>query len=285
MSLLSAWIQTQEVTPLGDVDGYRAAVRTGLKRVLGAVPGREASGCTVLIYHRVGGGSPDERDLAVADFEAQLDELASHDVLRLDDALDRIERGDTSPSVVLTFDDGFRDVYEHAWPRLREARLPSTLYLATAFVGGTMHWDGSTAKAAGPALEWAHIEEMASTGLVTVGAHTHNHARPELLTTEELDFCDSAIEERLGTRPRHFAYPWGVAVPRMEEELRRRYRSSVTGELGRNQPGVDLARLRRVPVRRTDPIGFFRAKLRGSLGPEKAYAGMVALAKRSGARA
>ncbi|WP_197536256.1 polysaccharide deacetylase family protein [Blastococcus saxobsidens] len=239
----------------------------------------------MLIYHRVGGGSPDERDLAVADFEAQLDELASHDVLRLDDALDRIERGDTSPSVVLTFDDGFRDVYEHAWPRLREARLPSTLYLATAFVGGTMHWDGSTAKAAGPALEWAHIEEMASTGLVTVGAHTHNHARPELLTTEELDFCDSAIEERLGTRPRHFAYPWGVAVPRMEEELRRRYRSSVTGELGRNQPGVDLARLRRVPVRRTDPIGFFRAKLRGSLGPEKAYAGMVALAKRSGARA
>ena len=249
------------------------------------MPGRQASGCTVLIYHRVGGGSPDERDLAAADFEAQIDELAGHDVLSLDDALDRLERGDMSPSVVLTFDDGFRDMYENAWPRLREAAMPSTLYLATAFVGGTMHWDGSTAKAAGPALTWAQIEEMTSSGLVTVGAHTHNHVRPERLTVEELEKCDAAIASRLGTSPRHFTYPWGIPVPAMEGELRRRYRSTSTGQLGRNLPGADFARLRRVPVRRTDPIGFFRAKLRGSLGPEKTYAAMVALAKRGGARA
>ncbi|GAA3180999.1 hypothetical protein GCM10010531_38980 [Blastococcus jejuensis] len=257
-------------------------VRRALKRALGLLPGMAASGCTLLIYHRVGGGSPDERDLSVADFEAQLDALAAHDVIGLDAALDRLERGDSSPSVVLTFDDGFRDVYENAWPRLRDAEMPFTVYLASAFVGGTMHWDGSTAKAAGPALEWPHLEEMAASGLMTIGAHTHHHVRPEHLTVDELELCDATIESELGQRPRHFTYPWGVPVPAMEVELRQRYRSASTGELGRNLPGVDFARLRRIPVRRTDPPGFFRAKLRGSLIPERVYGRVVAAAKAGG---
>jgi hypothetical protein len=72
----------------------------------------------------------------------------------------------------------------------------------------------------------------------------------------------------------------------MEDALRARFRSSATGDLGRNTPGTtDPARLRRVPVRRTDPPAFFRAKLTGGLGPEKAYGAFVGLAKKAGARA
>ncbi len=216
------------------------------------------------------------------DFEAQLDVLADHEVLGLDAALDRLTEGDASPSVVLTFDDGFRDVYEHAWPRLRAAGLPFTLYLATGFIGGTMHWDGSTAKAAGPALNWSQLAEMAASGLMTLGAHTHDHVRPERLDIDQLERCDAVLENRLGVRPRHFTYPWGVRVPRMEGELRHRYRSTSTGELGRNQPGCDLTALRRVPVRQTDPIEFFRAKLSGGLWPERTYARLVSLAKAGG---
>src|SRR5205807_6820089 len=67
-----------------------------------------AAGATLLVYHRVGGGSPDERDLAVADFAAQLDALPAGVVVGLDDAVDRLDRGERTPSVVLTFDDGFR---------------------------------------------------------------------------------------------------------------------------------------------------------------------------------
>lgn len=260
-------------------------MRRRLKGLLGLAPGSAAAGCTMLIYHRVGGGSPDERDLSVSDFEAQVEALADHDVVGIDVALDRLTAGDASPSVVLTFDDGFRDVHEHAWPVLRDAELPFTLYLATGFIGGTMHWDGSTAKAAGPALTWPQIEEMAASGLVTVGAHTHDHVRPEHLSIEQLDRCDAAVEDHLGARPRHFTYPWGIPVDRMEPELRRRYRSTSTALLGRNQPGEDLARLRRVPVRQTDPVNFFRAKLRGQLRPERAYAGIVSLAKAGGVRA
>lgn len=257
----------------------RQTVKAALAR--GIPPLGRPAGATLLIYHRVGGGSPDERDLAPAEFVRQLDVLAGHDVVAIDDALDRLDGGDGAPTVVLTFDDGFADVHAHAWPVLRERRVPFTLYLATSFLGATMQWDGSTAKAAGPALTWPQVEEMVASGLCTLGNHTHRHVRPERLTSVELDECTHAIEGRLGVTPRHFAYPWGVAVPSITADLAARFRSASTGELGRNRPGGDPLRLKRLPVRRTDPLPYFEAKLRG-LGAERAYAGIVRGAKLMG---
>jgi peptidoglycan/xylan/chitin deacetylase (PgdA/CDA1 family) len=260
----------------------RGALKRGLAVLGGKAPGR---GATVLIYHRVGGGSADERDTPAAAFEAQLDVLARHDVVSLDAALDRLDAGDDRPCVVLTFDDGFADVHAHAWPMLRERGLPFTVYVATAYVGREMQWEGSTARSTGAALTWDQLGEMAASGLCTVGNHTHTHARPHALSAEELDRCSDDVEARLGTRPRHFAYPWGIAVPALDAEVRARFRSAATGDLGRNLPGADPVRLARVPVRRSDPVAFFAAKLMGDLWPERAYAGIVRVGKRVGARA
>lgn len=245
-----------------------------------------ARGATVLIYHRVGGGSPDERDVPVEAFARQVEALRGVRVVPLDEAVDRLERGDASPTTVLTFDDGFADVHEHAWPLLRDAQLPFTLYLASGYVGTTMHWEGSTAKdTGGKALSWDQLREMVDSGLCTVGNHTHDHVRPELLEVGQLDRCSAEVRANLGVETRHFAYTWGIPVPAMEPELRRRFRTAATGELGRNVPGGDPLRLRRVPVRGTDPLAFFSAKVAGSLLAERVYGGAVLVAKRAGARA
>lgn len=261
----------------------RRAVKRQLSRTV--LPRRQV-GTTALIYHRVGGGSADERDLPTAEFADQLDVLAGHDVVSIDTALDRLDAGDRTPSVVLTFDDGFADVHTNAWPLLRERGMPFTLYLATGYVGATMHWEGSTSRSPGAALTWGQVAEMAGSGLCTVGNHTSSHPRPEKLTPAELDQCSDAMEEHLGrgARPRHFAYTWGVEVPWMRQSLRMRFRSAATGRLGRNLPGYDPMALRRIPVRGSDPIEFFTAKLGGRLLPERAYALAVAAAKRLGAR-
>ena len=205
-------------------------------------------GLTVLIYHRVGGETADERDVSLDGFAEQMELLASHRVLSLDDALDELAAGDDRPKTVLTFDDGFEDVHSAAFPTLAEHRLPFTLYLTAGCVGGAMSWEGSTATRPGPALSWAQIEDLVGSGLCTIGNHTHTHVGPDELTEVELDRCSSAIEARLGIRPAHFAYTWGVAVPAMEPALRNRFRSSASGEVGRNHPGQDVHRLRRVPV-------------------------------------
>lgn len=261
--------------------------RRRLKEVLARPAAtRPAPGLTTLIYHRVGGGTPDERDIAVDAFTAQMDVLVGHRVVDLDTGLDEIEAGDESPKVAITFDDGFADVAEVALPILVERRLPFTVYLATRYVGGAMHWEGSTARGGpAPALTWDQVGELQATGLVTIGNHTHAHVRPEELDEEQLDACSATIRERTGAVPRHFAYPWGIVVPRCEPAIRARFRTAATGQVGRHRAGDDPLRLRRVPVRGSDPLVFFRAKLTGRLGPERAYGAVVAAAKRGGARA
>jgi peptidoglycan/xylan/chitin deacetylase (PgdA/CDA1 family) len=245
--------------------------------------GRGASGTTILIYHRVGGGTPDERDLPTLEFEVQVEELSRHRVVHLDAALDELEAGDDSPKVVITFDDGFEDVHRTAWPLLRAAGLPFTLYITTAYMDGTMHWPGSTSRHPGPALGWNQLEELAASGLATIGNHTHTHARPDDLSIEELDTCSEMLERRLGIVPQHYCFTWGVPVPAARQLLDERFRSAATGLVGRNVQGQDLLGLHRIPVRGTDPIGFFRAKLTAGLGPERAYERIVRVAKGLGA--
>jgi peptidoglycan/xylan/chitin deacetylase (PgdA/CDA1 family) len=264
------------------VSGGRAAVK---RRLAWRVDDGPASGLTCLIYHRVGGGTPDERDLALAAFRAQMDELTRHRVVGLDQAVAELAAGDDRQKVVITLDDGFADVATAALPVLSERDLPFTLYVATGYIGGEMHWDGSTAKAPGPALSWEQLAELAASPLCSIGNHTHSHARPERLTVQELDACTRLLSERIGVVPRRFAYTWGIPVPALEPALRARFVSAATGHLGRAHPGADLVGLPRVPVRGSDPIEFFRAKLTGRLLPERAYATLVATAKRAGLRA
>lgn len=262
-------------------------MRSALKRQLSRLDRRrDVSGATLLIYHRVGGGSPDERDIARPAFEAQLDLLGRHDVVSLDTALDRLDAGDATPSVVLTFDDGFRDLFDNAWPGLRDRGLPFTVYLATAYVGSIMKWEGSTARAPGPALTWEQLGEIRESGLCTIGNHTHSHAPPTGLNEAEVDRCSDDVETHLGAeaRPRHFAFTWGIEVPAMRPMLRERFRSAATARLGHNLPGYDPMALRRVPVRGSDPIEFFAAKLTAGLLPERTYGLGVRMAKRLGVR-
>ncbi len=258
--------------------------RSRLKRLLTVLAGSSpAEGATFLIYHRVGAGTGDELDVPATAFARQLEQLDSHEVLSIDAALDRLDAKDPRPCVVLTFDDGFEDVYDNAWPLLRERQLPFTVYLASSYVSTPMVWEGSTAKgAAGRGVSWDHLAEMVESGLCTVGNHTHRHVPPDSLSASELDECTAVIESRLGVTPSHFTYPWGVAVPTMERALEQRFRSASTGRIGRNTPDTHRLRLARVPVRQSDPDEFFAAKLTGRLLPERAYARLVAAAKAAG---
>lgn len=259
--------------------------RTLTKAALGTlrhVDRAPAAGATLLIYHRVGGGTGDELDLPASAFAAQLDALVDggHDVVGLDVALDRLDVGDDRPCVVITFDDGFADVHDVALPLLRHRGLPFTLYLAAGLVGAAMAWEGSTARSQGaPALTWPQLDALRSSGLCTIGNHTWDHAAPEAMTIEQLDRCSEAIEAHVGIRPAHFAWTWGIPVPALVPAVRDRFRSAATGTVGRNEPGGDRHALRRVPVRATDPPSFFAAKLSGHLWAERAYVAAAGLAR------
>jgi peptidoglycan/xylan/chitin deacetylase (PgdA/CDA1 family) len=218
------------------------------------------AGITVLIYHRVGGGTDSTVDLPVDEFRRQLDILNGIcRVIGLDDAVAALAAGGpVEPAVVLTFDDGTADFTDHAVPALTDAGVPATLYVASGFVetGRPFPWGA-------PPASWPALRDAAAGGLVTIGSHTHDHLVLQRLEVgaarADLDRSLDTIGERLGERPTHFAYPKAVPAPAaIEAEVRHRFRTAALAGNRVNIAGrCDLHRITRSPVKRgLDPDAF-----------------------------
>lgn len=233
---------------------------------------RRPPGVVILIYHCVGGGRSTSVDLPVGLFEEQVAFLAEHaTVLDLDAALEVLAGRRSLPpnAVVLTFDDGTADLVDHALPILDRYHLPATLYVATGFVDAPRSIWGD-----GGSLSWAGLREMVSTGLISVGSHTHSHVLLDRLPSGdiagELDRSIELIGEHVGVEVQHFAYP--KALPpsaAADAEVRRRFRSAALAGTRANVPGhTDPHRLARSPVQLSDGMRWFARKARGGMGFE-----------------
>lgn len=92
----------------------------------------------VLMYHGLVPAGSGIRAWTMVDqdgFRCQLSHLRDHcDVVSIAEALAPGRRTGHRRRVVLTFDDGYRSVYELAFPLLREFGMPATVFVTTAFV-------------------------------------------------------------------------------------------------------------------------------------------------------
>ena len=237
-------------------------VRKMSKAVLtppGWVGRRRPGDVVVLLYHRVG-PVPSEIELPAETFERQIRELAARErVLTLDEAV----ADDHDGGVVVTFDDGTPDFHRTVLPLLVEHGVPAHLYLAT----------GHVANGVGEGLTWPQLSEAISTGLVTVGSHTHSHAdlsrASEWAAEDEMRKSKELIEDRLGVACEHFAYPWSVGSPAADRVARRLFLTAALDAWRTNRAGrIDAHRLGRVPILRSDGRFFFRRKVRGQLDTE-----------------
>jgi peptidoglycan/xylan/chitin deacetylase (PgdA/CDA1 family) len=89
-------------------------------------------------------------------------------VITLDEIARRQERGEPlpDPAVVLTIDDADRSVHELAWPLLREYGVQAHLFVPTGRVA--TRWSGIEV------CTWAELKEMADSGTIILGSHTHD---------------------------------------------------------------------------------------------------------------
>jgi peptidoglycan/xylan/chitin deacetylase (PgdA/CDA1 family) len=97
-------------------------------------------GLICLTYHRIGvpsaddGFDPELWSASAADFDAQIRHLKRHfDVITADD-LDAVRRTDGGRYVMVTFDDGYRDNYDVAFPILKAHGVRATFFVATGFL-------------------------------------------------------------------------------------------------------------------------------------------------------
>jgi peptidoglycan/xylan/chitin deacetylase (PgdA/CDA1 family) len=224
---------------------------------------RRPTGPRILIYHRVGLDSASQIEVATEDFVWQLEWLLEHrEIASLESALDRWNEPSSERLVVLSFDDGYADTYDTAFPLLKRHGLPFTLYLATAGVGEAGR------------LTWGQIEEMVASGLLTVGAHTHRHVDlrgvSEEQARDEMETSNGLIEQHAGVRPLHFAYPWGYWSARADGPARQLYESAMLGSAPAwGAVPHDRHMVYRYPVQLGDGRRWFPARLNGGLGFEE----------------
>jgi len=184
--------------------------------------------------------------------------------------LSRWEDPDSERLVALTFDDGYADVHSTAYPLMKERGIPFLIYLATESIetGSPLGPPGKAAP-----LSWDQIVDMLTSGLVTVGAHTHRHTDllsiPAEAVEEELETADGLIERRLGIRPAHFAYPWGHWSAEAALLVDSRYETAAIAATNKPKSRLDRHKLHRYPVQLSDGFRFFPARLRGGLRAEE----------------
>jgi peptidoglycan/xylan/chitin deacetylase (PgdA/CDA1 family) len=171
------------------------------------------------MYHQVGRFPKPKNHKAVycdvGRFRAQMAYLkwGGYNVLSLEQLYRGLFEGAALParSVVLTFDDGYENFREHAWPVLQRYGFPATVFMVTRLLGRNAEWLGPDFADA-PLMDGAAVRELDAQG-VSFGSHTLNHPRLSRLDAAQMrrEIFDSkaALEDVLGHAAPDFCYPYG----------------------------------------------------------------------------
>ncbi len=251
------------------------SARTVLKSAAAVVDPmfRRLQGPRILIYHQVGVDLGRQMEVTAENFVKQLDWMYTNgEIVDIESAIERRADPSADRLFVLTFDDGFEDVYQTAFPLMKERGTPFTLYLTTRPIetGEPLDPRYPTAKP----FTWDQVGEMIDTGLATIGAHTHTHpdlraATPNRIE-EELDLSNNFIEKRTGVVVKHFAYPWGWWSPAADPFVRDRYETATVGSTSSVLPDGDLTVIGRLPVQSSDDMLWFTQRVKRGLLLENA---------------
>ncbi len=143
--------------------------------------------------------------------------------------------------VIITFDDGWDDIYHEAYPILREHGQVATFFIATNWIDNL---EGT--------VEWPQIREMSEGGM-EFGSHSSTHpyltqSEPHLLTWE-LKASKAALEEVTGKSITALAYPFGLYDDRVIAAAREiGYRTACTIDPGHTARAGELMTLPRLWV-------------------------------------
>ena len=165
------------------------------------------------------------------------------------------------PLAVLTFDDGLRSYVRNAWPVLEHLRFPSTLFVATGFVGRDRRY-----------LNWGEVQQLRRSGLVTCGSHTVSHTKLRGLPAErvrrELRESKQVMEDHLQRPVTLLAYPYGSYDTFDESTIAGLKAEGFVGAFttiaGTNPAGTECFRLRRTRISWVDQLPEFQMTMAGA---------------------
>ena len=212
----------------------------------------------ILMYHSINNKVDNNHsDLVVtpAHFRSQLGYLKKHgyQFLTMSELISSVY--DSSPRVVLTFDDGFQDNYIEMFPILKEFGAKATIYLCPDIPNITK-------------LTKEQIQEMQASGLVEFGAHTTTHINLSRVSDDDANHeiieSKKQLEQLTGVPCRSFSYPYGRLNERSAELVKQAgFTNAVVVKKGIEAIN-DMYRIKRISILgKTDKLQFHIAITRG----------------------
>lgn len=167
--------------------------------------------------------------------------------------------------VAISFDDGYRDNMQHAWPILRKFGYGATLFFVSGLAGKSSIWDEGIEGGAKALLTWAELITLDKQGF-RVEAHSVSHADLAGVSREvaEVEIAESRriLEEKLKRPVQLFAYPYGHYNSQVEGQVARAgYRAAFSVKRGLNTLRTPRFALNRVTISGDDNILMFALKV------------------------
>lgn len=216
----------------------------------------------ILMYHNIGyakGGS----FVTPENFARQMEYIKknNYEVITLDEFVESIKDKKLLKrnKVVITFDDGYKDNFEYAYPVLKKFGFPATIFLITDWIGTNKD-----------ILTWYQIMPM-SKGGISFGGHTKTHrylgdVQDKKTAMEEINGVKKAIEQKTGLPVEYFSYPiGGFNKIAKETVIEAGYKGACTTNRGKDIFNNNIYELQRIKVTNSDavkPFSFW-AKLSG----------------------
>ena len=162
---------------------------------------------SILLYHHVSADTPKSTSVTVEQFQqhiALIQELGL-EVVPLTTITDAIKNQQKVNEnwLAITFDDGYRNIYDNAFPLLQQANMPFTVFVNPAMVKpGKLYMD------------WPQLKALSDAGVI-IANHTLGH---ENLVQDGLDQkamianiekAEAMITEKLGQSHKMLAFPYG----------------------------------------------------------------------------
>lgn len=191
--------------------GTRAVIRGAILHVLATIDRKPPRGVVNLFFHAV----PQEQ---ATDFDEFLERLLRMGrVIPMDAALTRSDQSE--PAFTISFDDGFKSTFDVAGPILSRRGIPSTIFVATEFVG----LSGAPLESfTHDRLNWPHVQAPMTAEDVSacaalgmqIGSHGVTHKSFAGMTdaeaADELGESKATLEKMSGQSVRYFAWPFGT---------------------------------------------------------------------------
>ncbi len=221
----------------------------------------------IFMYHSVREDNPEGSKLIVSPkaFEAQMRFLVknSYNVISLTRLAKIIKEKKKIPAktVVITFDDGYRDNFLNAKPILEKYRMPATIFIAVDLIDTKVEKseyfvDNSQF------MSMDELKSLINSEFIDLGIHTFSHEDLVKLQQQndliyQISDARKFLEEELNCRIDSFSYPFGSFDKRIRSiVVQSGYSVAVATNPGKDYPKDDLFALKRIRISDKDSNPF-----------------------------